>query len=74
MEEQEMDILIPPPSMGNLGVELKGAGLKVGEGVDAKWLFRGLTLSLTPGRCIGIVGPNERKDPLLVVYGRNRPY
>ena len=44
--------------MGNLGVELKGAGLKVGEGVDAKWLFRGLTLSLTPGRCIGIVGPN----------------
>ena len=59
VEEQEMDILIPPPpSMGNLGVELKGAGLKVGEGVDAKWLFRGLTLSLTPGRCIGIVGPN----------------
>ena len=44
--------------MGNLGVELKEAGLKVGEGVDAKWLFRGLTLSLTPGRCIGIVGPN----------------
>ena len=58
-EEREMDVLIPPPpSMGNIGVELEGAGVKVGEQKQERWLFRNLDLSLTPGRCIGVVGKN----------------
>jgi ABC transport system ATP-binding/permease protein len=58
-EEREMDVLIPPPpSMGNVGVELEAAGVKVGEGNEERWLFRNLDLSLVPGRCIGVVGKN----------------
>ena len=58
-EEREMDVLIPPPpGMGNVGVELEEAGVKVGEGNLERWLFRNLDLSLTPGRCIGVVGKN----------------
>lgn len=58
-EEREMDVLIPPPpEMGNIGVELEQAGVKVGEGEQERWLFRHLDLSLTPGICIGIVGKN----------------
>jgi ATP-binding cassette subfamily F protein uup len=58
-EEREMDVLIPPPpEMGNIGVELEQAGVKVGEGDQERWLFRNLDLSLTPGKCIGIVGKN----------------
>ena len=58
-EEREMDVLIPPPpGMGNVGVELEGASVKVGEGNQERWLFRNLDLSLTPGRCIGVVGKN----------------
>ena len=59
VEEQEMDIILPPPPpVGNLGVELKEAGLQVGNGAETRWLFRHLNLSLTPGKCIGIVGAN----------------
>ncbi|HEY5892981.1 MAG TPA: ATP-binding cassette domain-containing protein [Chthoniobacterales bacterium] len=55
-EEREMDLLIPPaPEMGNIGVELKSAGARVG---DDRWLFRNLTLSLQPGQCTGVVGRN----------------
>ena len=58
-EEREMDVLIPPPpEMGNIGVELEQAGVKVGAGEQERWLFRNLDLSLTPGKCIGIVGKN----------------
>ena len=58
-EEREMDVLIPPPpEMGNIGVELEQAGVKVGEGEQERWLFRNLDLTLTPGKCIGIVGKN----------------
>ncbi|XOV69647.1 MAG: ABC-F family ATP-binding cassette domain-containing protein [Verrucomicrobiota bacterium] len=58
-EEREMDVLIPPPpEIGNIGVELEQAGVKVGEGDQERWLFRNLDLSLTPGKCIGIVGKN----------------
>jgi ATP-binding cassette subfamily F protein uup len=39
-------------------VELEGAGLKVGEDHQERWLFSNLDLSLTPGRCIGVVGKN----------------
>ena len=58
-EEREMDLLIPPaPEIGNTAVELIKAGMRVGEGSEARWLFRNLTLSLRPGQCTGIVGRN----------------
>ncbi|MEW6304430.1 MAG: ATP-binding cassette domain-containing protein, partial [Verrucomicrobiota bacterium] len=58
-EEREMDLLIPPaPEMGNIGVELIDAGARVGEGVNERWLFRGLTVSLKPGQCTGVIGRN----------------
>lgn len=60
-EEKEMDLLIPPaPGMGNIGVELVDAGASVGEGEgdEKRWLFHGLTLSLKPGQCTGVVGRN----------------
>ncbi|MEY4484568.1 MAG: hypothetical protein RL693_2020 [Verrucomicrobiota bacterium] len=58
-EEKEMDLLIPPaPGMGNIGVELIDAGASVGEEEDKRWLFHGLTLSLKPGQCTGVVGRN----------------
>lgn len=58
-EERELDLLLPPaPDMGNIGVELKNVGGKVGDGHEERWLFRKLTLSLKPGQCTGIVGRN----------------
>ncbi len=58
-EEREMDLLLPPPaSMGNIGVELVNAGARVGKNDDARWLFRGLNLSLKPGECTGVIGRN----------------
>lgn len=58
-EEREMDLILPPPpGMGNIGVELDKAGAKVGEGSEARWLFRNLSLSLKAGECTGIVGRN----------------
>ncbi len=58
-EEREMDLLLPPaPKLGNIAVELVKTGARVGEGVDARWLFRGLNLSLRPGECTGVVGRN----------------
>ncbi len=58
-EERELDLLLPPaPDMGNIGVELKNVGGKVGDGNEERWLFRKLTLSLKPGQCTGIVGRN----------------
>jgi ATP-binding cassette subfamily F protein uup len=58
-EEREMDLILPPPAeIGNIGVELVNAGARVGDGGKARWLFRGLTLSLRPGECTGVVGRN----------------
>jgi len=58
-EEREMDLLIPPPpELGNTAIELENLGAKVGEGEGERWLFRGLTLSLKPGQCTGILGRN----------------
>ena len=58
-EEREMDLLIPPPpDLGNIVVELEGAGVNVGTEKSPRWLFRNLTLSLRPGTCTGIVGRN----------------
>lgn len=55
-EEREMDLILPPaPEIGNTGVELVEAGVKVGEN---RWLFQGLNLSLKPGECTGVVGRN----------------
>jgi ATP-binding cassette subfamily F protein uup len=54
-EEREMDLLIPPaPPLGNMAVELENAGARYGD----RWLFRGLTFSLRPGQCTGVVGRN----------------
>jgi ATP-binding cassette subfamily F protein uup len=58
-EEREMDLLIPPgPELGNVAVELLKAGARVGEGAAMRWLFRGLSFSLRPGQCTGVVGRN----------------
>jgi ATP-binding cassette subfamily F protein uup len=58
-EEREMDLLIPPPpDLGNIVVELEGAGVNVGSATMPRWLFRHLNLELRPGQCTGIVGRN----------------
>ncbi|RBP43701.1 ATP-binding cassette subfamily F protein uup [Roseimicrobium gellanilyticum] len=59
-EEREMDLLLPPPAeIGNVAVELDGAGaMVVDEMGQERWLFRNLTASLKPGQCTGIVGRN----------------
>ncbi|MBX3745113.1 MAG: ABC-F family ATP-binding cassette domain-containing protein [Verrucomicrobiae bacterium] len=58
-EEREMDLILPPaPEMGNVAVACERAGARVGEGTEARWLFRGLTFSLKPGQCTGVVGRN----------------
>jgi ABC transport system ATP-binding/permease protein len=74
-EEREMDLLIPPPpEIGNTAMDLVNAGAKVGEGQGERWLFRGLTLSLKPGQCTGIVGRNGvGKTTLLRVCMGERP-
>jgi len=54
-----LDLLIPPPpALGNHAIQLANAGAKVVENERERWLFRGLTLSLKPGQCTGIVGRN----------------
>jgi ABC transport system ATP-binding/permease protein len=58
-EEQELDLLLPPPpELGNTIVNLVNAGAKIGQGAANRWLFRGLTISLKAGQCTGIVGRN----------------
>src|SRR2546421_2467657 len=58
-EEREMDLLIPPPpALGNTAMDLVKVGAKVGEGERERWLFRGLTISLKPAQCTGILGRN----------------
>ena len=58
-EEREMDLLIPPPpELGNTAIDLENVGAKVGESENERWLFRGLTLSLKPAQCTGILGRN----------------
>jgi ATP-binding cassette subfamily F protein uup len=75
-EEREMDLLIPPPpDLGNMAIELENAGAMVGEGENERWLFRGLTLSLKPAQCTGILGRNGAgKTTLLrVCLGERKP-
>lgn len=58
-EEREMDLIIPPPpELGNTAIEFERASARAGGDPEARWLFRGLTLSLKPGQCTGIVGRN----------------
>jgi len=58
-EEREMDLLIPPPpELGNTAMDLVKVGASVGEGERERWLFRGLTVSLKPAQCTGILGRN----------------
>jgi ABC transport system ATP-binding/permease protein len=74
-EEREMDLLIPPPpALGNHAIQLNHAGARVGEGDAQRWLFRGLTLSLKPGQCTGVVGRNGvGKTTLLRICLGERP-
>jgi len=74
-EEREMDLLIPPPpAMGDLALELVGAGANVGPAADPRWLFRGLNLSLKPGQCTGVIGCNGvGKTTLLRICLGERP-
>ncbi len=75
-EEREMDLLIPsPPDLGNMAIDLENAGAMVGEGDSERWLFRGLTLSLKPAQCTGILGRNGAgKTTLLrVCLGERKP-
>jgi ATP-binding cassette subfamily F protein uup len=75
IEEREMDLLIPPPpSLGNHALQLGNVGAKVEEDGRERWLFRGLTLSLKPGQCTGIVGRNGvGKTTLLRICLGERP-
>jgi ATP-binding cassette subfamily F protein uup len=53
--------------MGKTILELKDAGKRVPSGeADARWLFRGLTLTMKPGDRIGVVGPNGAGKTTLV--------
>ena len=74
-EEREMDLLIPPPpSLGNHAIQLNNAGAMIGEGERERWLFRGLTLTLNPAQCTGIVGRNGvGKTTLLRICLGDRP-
>jgi len=74
-EEREMDLLIPPPpELGNTAIDLENVGAKVGEGESERWLFRGLTLSLKPSQCTGILGRNGAgKTTLLRICLGERP-
>ena len=75
-EEREMDLILPPPPpMGNIGVELVGAGARVGEGDSARWLFRDLNLSLKAGECTGVVGRNGvgKTTLLRICLGERQP-
>src|ERR1041385_4609414 len=58
-EEREMDLLIPlPPELGNTAVDLANVGARGGDRDDRRWRFRGLTISLKPAQCTGILGRN----------------
>ncbi|HWI56805.1 MAG TPA: ATP-binding cassette domain-containing protein [Bacillota bacterium] len=74
-EEREMDLLIPPPpELGNTVIDLEQAGAYVEAGESPRWLFRGLTLSLQPGQCTGVVGRNGvGKTTLLRLCMGERP-
>jgi iron complex transport system ATP-binding protein len=43
-------------------IALKGAGIRRGE----RWIFRGLDLTLAPGRCVAVLGPNGRGKTTLI--------
>ncbi len=74
-EEREMDLLLPPPPpLGNAALELVKAGAKVGEGATERWLFQGLSFTLKPGQCTGVVGRNGvGKTTLLRICLGERP-
>jgi ATP-binding cassette subfamily F protein uup len=75
-EEREMDLLIPPPpELGNLAIELLKVGARVGEGEHERWLFRGLSTTLKPAECLGIVGRNGvgKTTLLRICLGERQP-
>src|SRR5882672_4330032 len=74
-EERELDLLIPPPpELDNTAMDLAKVGASVGEGQSQRWLFRGLTISLKPAQCTGILGRNGvGKTTLLRICLGERP-
>ena len=75
-EEREMDLLLPPPpTLGNIAIDLEEVGAAVGEGDQRRWLFRNLTVSLKPGQCTGIVGRNGvgKTTLLQICLGNRKP-
>src|SRR6185369_3007193 len=74
-EEREMDLLIPPPAaLGNHAIQLAHVGAKVENNGRNRWLFEGLTLSLDPAQCTGVVGRNGvGKTTLLRICLGQRP-
>lgn len=75
-EEREMDLLIPPPpSLGNNAIQWLNVAARVGEHGQERWLFRGLTFSLKPGQCTGVIGRNGAgKTTLLrICLGERQP-
>jgi len=53
--ELDVELIIPPSEkLGNKVVELKNAGIKLGE----KILFNGLNFNFIPGRKLGVIGKN----------------
>jgi ATP-binding cassette subfamily F protein uup len=75
-EERQMDLLIPPPpDLGNTAIDLENVGARVGEAQNERWLFRGLTLSLKPAQCTGILGRNGvgKTTLLRVCLGERQP-
>jgi ATP-binding cassette subfamily F protein uup len=75
LEERQMDLLIPPPpELGDTAMTLLEVGARVGEDESERWLFRGLTISLKPGECTGILGRNGvGKTTLLRICLGERP-
>jgi ATP-binding cassette subfamily F protein uup len=71
-----MDLLIPPPpSLGNNAIQWTNAGAKVGDAGRERWLFRGLTISLKPGQCTGVIGRNGvgKTTLLRICLGERQP-
>ena len=54
-----------------MGVSIAGLGVLAGE----EWLFRELNLTVEPGRCVALVGPNGtgKSTVLRCVYGAQEP-
>ena len=70
--ELDVELIIPPSEkLGNKVVELKNAGIKLGE----KILFNGLNFNFIPGRKLGVIGKNGigKTTLLKIILGNLQP-